>query len=89
MAGVYPIEEFLKKVSAEAPCGVLDEATATQISALDSAVKRATNERIHPIQRAALGLFQGGQIPVLSDQKGTATTEVQPVKHLKVAMVLT
>lgn len=89
MDGIFPIEEFLQEVSPEAPCGILDEVTSAQISALDDAVKRASNERLHLIRRAAEGLFNGGKIPLLSDPKGEATTNVKPVKHLKAAMVLT
>lgn len=88
MDGTFSIEGFLKEVSTGSPCGILDEVTLAQISALDDAVKRGGPERIPVIRRAAEGLFLGGKIPELSDSKGEKTVEVKPIRHLKVAVVL-
>jgi type VI secretion system protein ImpA len=88
MAFVLPVEELLQQVSGETPVGVLDAATEAQISALDGAVKRASDTGFQSLRAVAEALFRGGKTADLSDRTGDTMVEVQPIRHLKPAMVL-
>ena len=89
MASVLPIDEWLKPVSDQAPCGTVDDLALAQISAFDTLVKGAASDRLLLLGRVAAGLFRGGEITNLAtapDFAGKST--VQPIRHLKCALVL-
>jgi type VI secretion system protein ImpA len=88
MASAIQIDELLKRVSEDAPCGLLDSVSQAQLDALDSAIDRLAKTGLGRLRRFGEGLFRGGNIPDMSDFEGKKTVEVKPLKHLKPATLL-